>query len=150
MYRILSASIAALVILSACGGAGSGTAASSPTPTASPAPTASPSPAPVFGVADTSLGKVLVASNGATLYIFKKDTDKTSNCYDACATTWPPYVVTSAATGMGGKIATSARKDGTLQLTYNNQPLYFYNKDAKPGDTTGQGVGSIWFVVQNP
>lgn len=145
MFRILSASITALVILSACGGAGAGTAASSPTPTASP------SPAPAFGVADTSLGKVLVASNGATLYIFKKDTDNTSACYDACATTWPPYVVTSASTtGMGGKIGTAARKDGTFQLTYNKQPLYFYAKDTKPGDTTGQGVGGNWFVVANP
>lgn len=143
MLRTLGAAIAALVIVSACGGAGSGTAATTPT--------ASPTPAPAFGVADnTSLGKFLVASNGSTLYIFKKDTDNTSACYDACATTWPPYVVTSAVTGMAGKIATAARKDGALQLTYNKQPLYFYSKDAKAGDTTGQGVGGNWFVVQNP
>lgn len=143
MVRTLGAAVAALVIVSACGGAGSGTAATTPT--------ASPTPAPAFSVADsTSLGKMLVASNGSTLYTFKKDTDNTSTCYDACATTWPPYVVTSAVTGMAGKIATAARKDGALQLTYNKQPLYFYSKDTKAGDTTGQGVGGNWFVVQNP
>jgi predicted lipoprotein with Yx(FWY)xxD motif len=144
MQRVLCVAFAALVVLSACGGTGSGTAATSPTPTASP------SPPPVFAVADTTLGKVLVASNGSTLYIFKKDTDNTSTCYDACATAWPPYVVTSAVTALTGKIATAARKDGALQLTYNKQPLYFYQKDTKAGDTTGQGVGGNWFVVQNP
>lgn len=137
MHRILAAAIAALVVLSACGGAGSGTAAS-------------PTTAPAFKTADTSLGKVLVAANGSTLYIFKRDTDNTSNCYDACATTWPPYVVTSAVTGMGGKVGTAARKDGALQLTYNKQPLYFYSKDTKAGDTTGDGVGGNWFVVKDP
>lgn len=142
LLRTLGAAVAALVIVSACGGAGSGTAATSPT--------ASPTPAPAFSVADTALGKILVASNGSTLYMFKKDTDNTSTCVDACATTWPPYVVTSAVTGMAGKIATAARKDGALQLTYNKQPLYFYSKDTKAGDTNGQGVGGNWFVVQNP
>jgi predicted lipoprotein with Yx(FWY)xxD motif len=148
MHRIATAAMAAMIVLSACGGAGSGTAASSPTPT--PTPTASPTVAPVFGVADTSIGKVLVAANGATLYIFKKDTDNTSACYDACATTWPPYTVTAGSTGMAGKISTAARKDGTQQLTYNKQPLYFYQKDTKAGDTTGEGVGGNWFVVKNP
>jgi predicted lipoprotein with Yx(FWY)xxD motif len=134
---MLGVVLATVVVLSGCGGGGSGSA--------------SPSPASPFGLADSAaLGKVLVATNGNTLYIFKKDTDNTSACYDACAATWPPYIVTSAMTGMAGKIATAARRDGALQLTYNKQPLYFYSKDAKPGDTTGQGVGGIWFVVQNP
>ena len=79
MQRILAAAVAAVVVLSACGGAGAPTAASSPSPSAKPA----------FGTADTPLGKILVASNGSTLYIFKKDTDDTSTCYDACATTCP-------------------------------------------------------------
>jgi hypothetical protein len=26
-------------------------------------------------------------------------------------------------------------------------PLYYYAKDAKAGDTTGQGVGGKWFVA---
>ena len=146
--RIAAAALAILLTLSACGGAGSPAAA-----TATTAPTASPKPTPAASVVikdDAKLGKILVTPAGATLYIFKKDTDNTSTCYDACATTWPPYVVTSAVTGMAGKIATAARKDGALQLTYNKQPLYFYSKDTKAGDTTGQGVGGNWFVVQNP
>jgi predicted lipoprotein with Yx(FWY)xxD motif len=26
-------------------------------------------------------------------------------------------------------------------------PLYYYIKDQAPGDTTGQGVGGVWYVL---
>jgi hypothetical protein len=29
----------------------------------------------------------------------------------------------------------------------NNMPLYRYAPDAAPGDTNGQGVNDVWFVV---
>ena len=48
---------------------------------------------------------------------------------------------------MTGTLATFARKDGTLQVTVNGRPLYYYAGDAKAGDTTGQGVGGKWFVA---
>jgi predicted lipoprotein with Yx(FWY)xxD motif len=32
-------------------------------------------------------------------------------------------------------------------VTYNKVPLYYWAKDTKAGETTGQGVGSVWFVV---
>ena len=51
-----------------------------------------------------------------------------------------------AATGV---IGTTQRANGTLQVTYNGEPLYFYSKDAAPGDVNGQNVGGVWFVV-NP
>jgi len=35
-----------------------------------------------------------------------------------------------------------------MQVTYNGIPLYYYSKDTKPGDTTGEGVGGIWHVVK--
>jgi len=40
------------------------------------------------------------------------------------------------------------RADGTYQVTIDGKPLYYYVKDAKPGDTNGQGVLSVWYVVQ--
>jgi len=48
-----------------------------------------------------------------------------------------------------GAIATTTRTDGSLQVTYNGMPLYYWASDQKPGDTTGQNVGGVWFVV-NP
>jgi plastocyanin len=39
------------------------------------------------------------------------------------------------------------RKEGTTQVTYNGWPLYYYAKDQKAGDTTGQDVGKVWYVL---
>lgn len=99
-----------------------------------------------------TLNSYLVASNGMTLYIYTEDSPGASNCYGQCAVTWPPYTATSgtvliAGTGVNGKLSTIARSDGSLQLTYNGQPLYFYDKDVNPGDTNGQGVGNVWYVI---
>jgi predicted lipoprotein with Yx(FWY)xxD motif len=146
--RIASIALTAIVVLAACGGAASA-------PTAAPAVKATPTPEPTVAVAESAtLGKVMIAAtNKMTLYTYAKDTADTSNCYDACATAWPAFTITGApvaAAGMTGKLATSARKDGSLQLTHNGKPLYFYNKDLKPGDTLGQNVGTVWFVVSNP
>jgi len=44
-------------------------------------------------------------------------------------------------------LGTTQRKDGKLQATYNGMPLYYYVKDIKAGDTKGQGVGGVWFLV---
>ena len=37
----------------------------------------------------TNVGKVLVAANGRTLYLFTADTAKKSVCYGQCAAYWP-------------------------------------------------------------
>jgi predicted lipoprotein with Yx(FWY)xxD motif len=144
--RIASFALTAIVLTAACGGA------ATPAPTVAPTP--SPTPEPTVSVADSSLGKILIAAtNKMTLYTYTKDTADTSNCYDACATAWPPFTITGtpvAGAGITGKLATTARKDGSKQLTINSKPLYFYNKDLKPGDTIGQNVGTVWFVVTNP
>ncbi|WP_235039295.1 COG4315 family predicted lipoprotein [Kibdelosporangium aridum] len=38
-------------------------------------------------------------------------------------------------------VGTVRRDDGSLQLTVGGWPVYRFNKDKKPGDTFGQGVG---------
>ena len=99
------------------------------------------------------LGAYLVAGNGMTLYRFTKDTPKLSNCIGECATKWPPYSVSvSAPVTLGakvmGSVSTITRTDGTIQALYNGQPLYFWAKDMKIGDTTGNNVNGVWFVVK--
>lgn len=109
---------------------------------------------PVITVAtDSQLGKYLVAANGMTLYTYSKDTKDVSNCSGGCAAAWPPYTIAGSdklvgGAGVGGKIGVIKRSDGSTQVTYNGMPLYFYQRDTKPGDTTGDKVGGVWFVVK--
>ena len=126
-----------------------------PTPTPAP-PTPSPVPteakaATVMVASSEQLGSFLVGPNGMTLYIFLKDTPNTSNCYDACAQNWPPLLVEGAPVAGEGVDASllgvTQRQDGTTQVTYNGWPLYYFAGDEKPGDTNGQGVRDVWFVI---
>jgi predicted lipoprotein with Yx(FWY)xxD motif len=151
--RPIALSLATALLIAACGGTA---ATSSPTPTQSASPSPTPAPTIVAKVAtDAKLGKILVDSaTGKTLYTWAKDNDENSQCYDQCATFWPPLVTTAkavAADGVtAGKFGTSARKDGALQVTFNGHPLYFFSRDAAPGDTNGQGstgFGAVWVVV---
>jgi len=100
---------------------------------------------------DAKYGKFLADDAGRSLYMFTKDTKDTTNCYDKCEQAWPPLLSLGDATlGEGvdkAMVGTTMRKDGTVQVTYNGMPLYYYAKDAKPGDTTGQNVGTVWFLV---
>jgi predicted lipoprotein with Yx(FWY)xxD motif len=99
-----------------------------------------------------AMGMVLTDQKGMTLYRFDKDTAKpaVSNCYDDCATKWPPLLAEGKQltfTGVEEKmIGTTTRKDGTKQVTINGWPMYTYVKDVQPGDANGQGMGGTWFV----
>jgi predicted lipoprotein with Yx(FWY)xxD motif len=101
----------------------------------------------------TAVGKVLVAANGRTLYLFTADKGKTSTCYGQCASFWPPLIATKPSAGRGLKAAllgTTKRKDGRRQVTYAGHPLYFFVKDRKVGDVNGQAFvhfGGAWWVV---
>lgn len=107
-------------------------------------------------IVQTAAGQMLVNGQGMTLYLFTPDKKNQSNCNGGCAKAWPPLIVptgvkapTSLA-GFGGTLATTKRADGTTQLTYDGAPLYTFDKDLKPGDINGQGVGGIWWTVVAP
>jgi predicted lipoprotein with Yx(FWY)xxD motif len=120
-----------------------------PETAATPATSASE---PTINVAtDAKYGKILVDGKGMVLYIFTKDTADKSNCAGGCLTAWPPLLTQGKPTlGPGvddSKIGTATLADGSKIVTYNHMPLYYYAKDTKPGDTTGQNVGKVWFVI---
>ncbi len=100
---------------------------------------------------DSSLGTILTDSDGNTLYVFLNDTGSESTCYDDCAATWPALAAAGELKAGDGVtmslLGTTERTDGTVQLTYNGHPLYHFANDAQPGDTNGQGIGEVWFVV---
>jgi len=98
--------------------------------------------APVKSV-KSDKGDVLAGENGMTLYTFKNDKKGTSNCYDACATNWPPYIAVGNAMA-DGAYSLVERKDGAKQWAKDGMPLYFWIKDKKMGDATGDGVKGVW------
>lgn len=102
--------------------------------------------APVMTV-DTDKGAVLAGENGMTLYTFKKDTAGVSNCYDQCATNWPPLMADGSAMAEGD-FTVIERNDGGKQWAKGGMPLYFWIKDEKKGDTTGDGVGGNWDLAR--
>ena len=116
-----------------------------------------PAAASVTGInlAESSdMGQYLVDANGMALYLFVPDAQGASTCYDDCATNWPPVTVESAdalpTLGEGldqALLGTVERDDGTLQVTYNGWPLYYYLGDMEAGVATGQGLGDNWYVL---
>lgn len=136
----------AALTMAACGG-GSATTAPATQTTASKA-------SATVGVTTTGLGKILVDSEGRTLYLFKADKGDKSTCFGACAAAWPPLRANGDPTVASGAkqslVGSTARPDGKPQLTYNGHPLYLYAGDEKAGDTNGQainGFGAPWFVL---
>jgi predicted lipoprotein with Yx(FWY)xxD motif len=98
------------------------------------------SPAPAKG----SDG-VLVGPNGMTLYTFDRDAAGSgkSVCNGQCAANWPPLMAGSdAKTSAAWSVVT--RDDGTKQWAYQGKPLYYWAKDQKPGDKTGDGINNVW------
>jgi predicted lipoprotein with Yx(FWY)xxD motif len=99
-------------------------------------------------------GKVLFDPNGRVLYLFAADQTSRSTCYGECAKAWPPFLTKGKPTvGPGlkaGLVGTTRRKDGSLQVTYNRHPLYYFEED-KRGEIMCQHVnlhGGFWFVVK--
>ena len=98
------------------------------------------------------VGSYLTDIKGMTLYYFKKDTPGKSACADECVAKWPIYFVETVAPKDGLKaedFGTITRADGKKQTTYRGMPLYHFGGDKKPGDTNGQGMKDVWYVV-NP
>ena len=92
---------------------------------------------------------IMVGSDGMTLYTFDKDPAGSgkSVCNGPCAKNWPPLLA-GANDKEGGYFSIITRDDGTKQWAYDGKPLYYFMKDAKPGDKTGDGFNGIWHVAQ--
>jgi len=86
---------------------------------------------------------------GYTLYVFDSDLGTSgSACNDACATNWPPVIVTDGEVDNIPGLTTITRDDGSMQAAYLGRPLYFYAADTAAGDMMGQGVNDAWWTVK--
>ncbi len=116
--------------------------------------TATTTGAPITVGSASGVGKVLVDSQGMTLYYFEKDQNGQSACYGACASAWPPLLTegkpVAGEGAMASKLGTTQRKDGTTQATYAGWPLYTFVEDKKPGEDNGtdsKAFGASWYPL---
>jgi predicted lipoprotein with Yx(FWY)xxD motif len=148
------------LVLAACSAEPDATTTTEPTvsPSATEAPS-SPSETPEATeepsgeanvlAASSDLGDILTDADGMTIYFFASDTEGVSNCEDDCLANWPPVEVDGepeGGEGVDADLGTIERSDGTVQLTVNGFPAYYFAGDAAAGDTNGQGVGDVWWV----
>jgi len=92
---------------------------------------------------------VWVGPNGMTLYTFDRDTMGAgkSVCNGPCATNWPPLMAGAADKG-SGDWSVVVRDDGTRQWAFRGKPVYYWAKDSKPGDRTGDNVNNVWHLAR--
>ena len=133
MLRMASIAFLASVALTACNTAPSSQASMTQSQ-ASPA---------------TTMNGMLVGPNQMTLYVFDRDAvgSGKSVCNGGCATNWPPLMAPAGAKPIGDW-SVITRDDGATQWAYKGRPLYFWAKDSRPGDATGEGVGNVWRLAR--
>jgi predicted lipoprotein with Yx(FWY)xxD motif len=157
-----------VTVLTACGDS-SGPDADEPASTSSPTvdstdsqsdePTQSSKPEPAASgtrivAGDSEFGQMLFDRTGQAIYLFDVETTSEPTCYDACAEAWPP-VLTKGDPVAGPSVdrsllGTTERRDGTVQVTYNDHPLYYYAHEGKR-EVECHDVflnGGNWYVVQ--
>jgi len=126
-----------------------------------------------FSTADQNMTQTfLTGKNNMSLYTFDKDDVNNSVCYGtsdamplgSCEARWPVFYTADLGTLPAGTIAsdfgtidrnlTKALKDSdgeiiaTKQTTYKGQPLYYWFKDTKAGETTGDWIGGVWHLIE--
>ena len=103
---------------------------------------------------ESEFGRVLFDANGQVVYVFENDRPNRSTCTsEECVEAWPPVLTReqpSAGAGAQARLlGTIRRSDGSLQVTYDGRPLYFYEHEG-PGEIRCHNVdlhGGLWWVV---
>lgn len=101
--------------------------------------------------AETDLGTIVTDGDGMVVYQFDQDTQGSgmSSCTGDCLVNWPPVPGGDNPTldGITGEVTTITGTDGNPQLALNGWPLYYYAGDSAAGDTNGQAVQDVWWVI---
>lgn len=141
-------------LLAACGpGATTTPTTTPPTTTVATTPTQTQAAFTVKTASKAGVGDYVVDGNGMTLYYFAKDSIGKSNASATVLASWPVFNaqnIVAPSNLNAADFATITRDDGSKQTTYKGWPLYYYAKDKAAGDTLGEGVGGIWFVIKVP
>lgn len=103
-----------------------------------------------MSINDTTLGHVLAAPSGLTLYTPDSDNEADSvECRGDCLESWAPLEAPWAAVN-SGSFSVHARGDGVYQWAYENKPLYQYAQDSAPGDINGDEVNGWEAMILEP
>jgi predicted lipoprotein with Yx(FWY)xxD motif len=106
---------------------------------------------PLTTAKNSSAGVYLTDGYGMSLYLDINDKPGASSCNSDCQVTWHPLLATGAILPRAGvavdKIGVLLLPDGSRQVTYGGQPLYYFNGDQNPGDINGQGKNGVFFLV---
>jgi predicted lipoprotein with Yx(FWY)xxD motif len=143
---------AASLLLAACGSSStSGNTTSSAASTQPARQASSSSQGAVVDTASSSLGTILVNSQGMTLYHLSGEQNGKFICTGTCIGVWHPLIAPSSGVPSGevGSLGTVKRPEGTVQVTYKGTPLYTFTGDQRPGETKGEGIKDVgtWSVV---
>jgi predicted lipoprotein with Yx(FWY)xxD motif len=144
--------IAVSLLIAACGSSSSSNTTSSATSTQPAAQTSTGSSSPAVKTTSSSLGTILVDSQGMTLYHLSGEQNGKFICTStACLGVWHPLIAPSSGTPTGevGSLGTVKRPEGTVQVTYKGTPLYTFMGDQQAGETKGQGIKDVgtWSAV---
>jgi predicted lipoprotein with Yx(FWY)xxD motif len=92
---------------------------------------------------------ILTGKNGMTLYTLDRDPAGSgkSVCNGPCAALWPALMAEDDAKA-SGDYSIVTRDDGKKQFAYKGKPLYYWSKDTRPGDKTGDGFNNVWRVAR--
>jgi predicted lipoprotein with Yx(FWY)xxD motif len=163
MSRMIACAAVAALALAGCGGgdddnssgnsnASAGASTEPGTVATKPAP--GEAPGTTIKTSSSDYGTILFDGEDQAIYVFDKETSAKSECYGDCAAAWPPVLSKGAPSARGGVepslLGTTARNDGTTQVTYDGQPLYYYEGDS-PGQVGCQNAdefGGLWLVVK--
>jgi predicted lipoprotein with Yx(FWY)xxD motif len=114
-------------------------------------PDGSPQRPAKVGLAENEAhGSILVDGAGLSLYLFDNDAAGVSNCSGGCLAKWPPLLAEYGTAALGdvtASLGTITRDDGAVQVTVNEMPVYYWASDASEGDTGGQAVGEVWWLL---
>ena len=93
---------------------------------------------------------LLIDTKGNTLYVFDADLNTPGSvCNASCAELWPPYLITNTeARALTAPLGSIARDNKKVQLTHNGRPVYAYALDRGVADTTGDGIGNVWHIIE--
>jgi predicted lipoprotein with Yx(FWY)xxD motif len=158
-FRSLSlcALAATSLAFAACGSSGysSGTTGSTASATQPAATTGAAAKAVVVKTAaNPTFGTILVNGEGMTLYALSAERAGKFICTSnsGCLGIWHPLTVSAGAAPSGsvGSLGTVKRPEGTVQVTYNGEPLYTFAQDHQAGEASGEGVKDVgtWSVVK--
>lgn len=149
LLKLSLPAFATMLLIAACGSSSSKNTSSSAAHTQTGG---NSSGAIVVKTASSSLGTILVNSQGMTLYHLSGEQNGKFICTSpACLAVWHPLISSSSGTpnGQVGSLGTVKRPEGTMQITYKGTPLYTFAQDKQTGETNGQGIKDVgtWSVI---